>query len=155
MRCVIQRSGAATVTVAGRVTGSIEAGLVVLAAFAPDDTPAELAWLARKIPRLRIFNDTQGKMNLSLEDVGGGILLISQFTLYGHVRKGTRPSFTGSATGEQAALLYKEFATMLRANWPEVQEGEFGAHMAVSLVNQGPVTLILDRDARPNPGSGS
>ncbi len=149
MRCVVQRSGPATVAVDGRVIGRIERGLVVLAAFAPTDTRRELEWMAGKIPRLRIFNDEQGKMNLSLEDVGGGILLVSQFTLYGNVRKGTRPSYTGSAPGDQAAILYQEFMSLLRSFWGEVQVGEFGAHMAVSLINQGPVTLILDRDAKP------
>ncbi len=153
MRCVIQRCGPAAVTVTGRPTGRIERGLVVLAAFAATDTRDELEWMAGKIPRLRIFNDQDGKMNLSLEDTGGGILLISQFTLYGNVRKGTRPSFSGSAPGGQAARLYREFGVLLRRCWPEVQEGEFGAEMEVSLVNQGPVTLILDRDAKPDPVS--
>ncbi len=149
MRCVVQRSGPASVTVDGRVTGSIRRGLVVLAAFAPGDTDRELEWMATKLPRLRLFNDDQGKMNLSLEDVGGQILLVSQFTLYGNVRKGTRPSFTGSAPGEVARALYGRFGRLLRARWPQVAEGEFAAHMQVSLVNDGPVTLILEREAPP------
>jgi len=147
MRCVVQRCGPAAVTVAGRTTGRVERGLVVLAAFAPDDTPAELAWMARKLPRLRIFNDPEGRMNLSLGDVGGGILLVSQFTLYGDCRKGQRPSFIGSAPPEQARRLYAEFGRLLRAEWSEVAEGEFGAMMEVSLVNDGPVTLILERES--------
>lgn len=152
MRCVVQRSGPASVRIAGEVVGSIERGLVVLAAFGPNDTEAELAWMARKLPRLRIFNDPEGKMNLSLEDVGGGILLVSQFTLYGNCRKGMRPSFIGSAPPEMARNLYDEFGRLLRAEWAEVAEGEFGASMEVSLVNDGPVTLVIDREAR-NGGS--
>jgi len=142
------------VTVDGRVTGSISRGLVVLAAFAPCDTDAELEWMAAKLPRLRIFNDQEGKMNLSLNDVGGGILLVSQFTLYGNLRKGTRPSFTGSAPGDRAADLYRRFGALLRSYWSEVAEGEFGAHMEVSLVNRGPVTLVIDREAGPSAGGG-
>lgn len=147
MRCVVQRSGPAQVEIGGRVSGRIDGGLVVLAAFSPDDTQAELAWMARKLPRLRIFRDDQDLMNRSLEDVGGGILLVSQFTLYGNCRKGMRPSFVGSAPPDQARTLYHEFGRLLRMEWPTVAEGEFGAMMEVSLVNDGPVTLILDRDA--------
>jgi D-tyrosyl-tRNA(Tyr) deacylase len=134
------------VRIGGKTVGRIEGGLVVLAAFGPGDTPAELEWMARKLPRLRIFNDKAGKMNLSLQDVGGGILLVSQFTLYGNCRKGMRPSFIGSATPAQAQQLYGEFGRALRQEWSNVAEGEFGAMMEVSLVNDGPVTLILDRD---------
>ncbi|MBU2500740.1 D-tyrosyl-tRNA(Tyr) deacylase [bacterium] len=152
MRCVIQRSGPAAVTVAGETTGSIERGLVVLAAFAATDTASELEWMARKIVGLRIFNDPQGKMNLSLADVGGGILLVSQFTLYGDCTRGMRPGFTGSAPPALAADLYRRFGGILRAVWPEVQEGVFGAMMKVSLVNDGPVTLIVDRDAAGDGG---
>lgn len=147
MRCVVQRSGPARVDVAGRTVGSIDGGLVVLAAFSARDTERELEWMAEKLIRLRVFNDEEGRMNLALSDVGGGILLISQFTLYGNIRKGTRPSFTDSAPGEQARTLYERFGEMLRRRWDEVAEGEFGAHMQVSLVNDGPVTLILEREA--------
>jgi len=147
VRCVIQRSGPAQVTVEGRVTGTIDRGLVVLVAFAPADTDRELEWMARKLPALRIFNDSEGKMNLSLADSGGGILLVSQFTLYGNSRKGMRPSFVGSAPPKLARDLYDRFGQMLRRQWPEVAEGEFGAMMEVSLRNDGPVTLIIDRDA--------
>lgn len=147
MRCVIQRSGPARVDIDGLRVGAIERGLVVLAAFAPSDGEAELGWMARKLPELRIFNDGDGKMNLSLRDVGGGILLVSQFTLYGDCRKGNRPSYVGSAPPAQAAALYARFAAVLREQWSPVAEGRFGAMMDVSLTNLGPVTVIVDRDA--------
>jgi D-tyrosyl-tRNA(Tyr) deacylase len=147
LRCVVQRSGPASVAVEGKIVGSIDRGLVVLAAFGPGDTTRELDWMARKLPRLRIFNDPDGKMNLSLTETGGGILLVSQFTLYGNCRKGRRPSFIESAPPELAKNLYVEFGGLLRREWTTVAEGEFGAMMEVSLVNDGPVTLILDRDA--------
>ncbi len=153
MRCVIQRSGPARVSVGGRDLGAIERGLVVLAAFAPTDTDAELEWMARKLPDLRIFEDDAGKMNLSLREVGGGILLVSQFTLYGDCRKGNRPGFSGSAAPTVAEAMYDRFGGLLRRQWPAVSEGEFGAMMDVQLTNQGPVTLIIDRDA-PAAGTG-
>lgn len=155
MRCVVQRSGPAKVTVDGRVKGEIERGLVVLAAFSPGDTQAELDWMARKLTRLRIFRDEEDRMNLSLTDVGGGILLVSQFTLYGDCRKGQRPSFVGSAPPDLARSLYEDFGAKLRDLWPTVAEGEFGAMMEVSLVNDGPVTLILDREAPKPPLDGT
>jgi len=151
MRCVVQRAARAEVRVDGEVTGRIGGGLVVLAAFADGDGDAELAWMARKLVNLRLFNDADGRINLSLGDVGGGILLVSQFTLYGDCRKGNRPSFVGSAPPERAADLYARFGRILREIWPEVAEGRFGARMEVSLVNSGPVTVILDRDAAPYP----
>ena len=151
MRCVVQRSGAARVTVQGRVTGAIERGLVVLAAFAATDTDEQMRWMARKLASLRVFTDDDGKMNLSLQDVGGGILLVSQFTLYGDCRKGNRPSFVGSAPPDEARRMYARFGEILRREWPAVAEGEFGAMMQVELVNDGPVTLIIDRQA---PGAG-
>ena len=147
MRCVVQRSGQASVQVGAETVGRIEKGLVVLAAFGPADTSSELAWMAHKLPRLRIFNDPEGRMNLSLRDVGGGILLVSQFTLYGNCLKGMRPSFIGSGPPEVARRLYGEFGRLLRQEWSTVAEGEFGAMMRVSLVNDGPVTLIIDREA--------
>lgn len=153
MRCVVQRSGAASVRIGGETVGRIEGGLVVLAAFGPGDTSEELAWMARKLPGLRIFNDAEGKMNLSLKDTGGGILLVSQFTLYGNCRKGNRPSFIGSAPPEKARKLYDEFGQLLRRQWPTVAEGEFGAMMEVDLVNDGPVTLVIDREAPTEAGS--
>jgi D-tyrosyl-tRNA(Tyr) deacylase len=147
MRCVIQRSGGARVTVDGRQLGSIERGLVVLAAFAPGDTDRELEWMAHKLPALRIFEDPGGKMNLSLREVGGSILLVSQFTLYGDCRKGHRPGFSASAPPPLASDLYERFSGLLRRQWPAVSEGEFGAMMRLELVNEGPVTLIIDREA--------
>jgi D-tyrosyl-tRNA(Tyr) deacylase len=153
LRCVVQRSGPASVRIDAEVVGSIDRGLVVLAAFGPDDTPVELAWMARKILNLRIFNDPDGKMNLSLQDVGGGILLVSQFTLYGNCNKGMRPSFIGSAPPDMAKELYDEFGGMLRSEWPTVAEGRFGAKMEVELVNDGPVTLVIDREAAGKAGA--
>ncbi len=147
MRCVIQRSGPARVTVDGRQLGAIERGLVVLAAFAPGDTDRELEWMAHKLPALRIFEDSEGKMNLSLREVGGEILLVSQFTLYGECGKGHRPGFSGSAPPAQALDLYDRFSGLLRRQWPAVSEGEFGAMMRLELTNEGPVTLIIDREA--------
>ena len=149
MRCVIQRSGPARVTVDGRQVGAIERGLVVLAAFAPGDTERELQWMAHKLPALRIFADADRKMNLSLREVGGAILLVSQFTLYSECQRGHRPGFTGSAPPAQAADLYERFSGLLRQQWPAVSEGEFGAMMQLELTNEGPVTLIIDREATP------
>ena len=154
MRCVIQRSGPASVTIDGRQVGAIERGLVVLAAIAPTDTDAELEWMARKLPDLRVFEDAGGKMNLSLRESGGGILLVSQFTLYGDCRKGNRPSFAASAPPAQAEVMYEKFAGLVRRHWPHVAEGEFGARMDVQLTNQGPVTVIIDREAPAVAGAG-
>lgn len=137
----------ASVTVDGEIVGVIEGGLLVLLGVAPDDGPAQSEWLAGKIAGLRIFEDDQGLMNRSLLEAGGGALVVSQFTLYGDCRKGQRPSYIGSAPPDDARRLYDRFAELLRAEWPEVAEGRFGAMMEVSLVNDGPVTLILDREA--------
>lgn len=139
MRAVVQRVAEASVSVEGAVVGRIGAGLLVLLGVGPDDGPAQVAWMADKIANLRIFEDAGGKMNLSVRDVGGGVLVISQFTLYGDVAKGRRPSFTGAAPPDRARPLYEAVADALGA-----QRGVFGAHMAVSLVNDGPVTLLLD-----------
>jgi D-tyrosyl-tRNA(Tyr) deacylase len=147
MRVVVQRSGPARVTVDGQTVGAIARGLVALVAFAPGDTDRELAWMARKLPRLRVFRDEEDRMNRSLQETGGGILLVSQFTLYGDCRKGQRPGFAGSAPPDLAARLYARFGELLRGEWPEVAEGRFGAMMEVQLVNDGPVTLILEREA--------
>ena len=143
---MLQRSGPAQVEIDGRISGTIKSGLVVLIAFAATDTETELAWMVNKLVNLRIFTDDQDKMNLSLKDVGGGILLVSQFTLYGNCNKGMRPSFIGSAPPDVARDMYDRFGHLLRQQWPTVGEGEFGASMNVSLTNQGPVTLIIDRD---------
>ncbi|MFO7653301.1 MAG: D-aminoacyl-tRNA deacylase [Candidatus Krumholzibacteriia bacterium] len=147
MRCVVQRTAGARVRIDGEVVGGIERGLVVLAAFAPSDREDELAWMARKLPALRIFDDDEGKMNRSLQEVGGGILLVSQFTLYGDCRRGNRPSFVGSAPPQLAGELYRRFGSLLRRTWSEVAEGRFGAMMDVELTNAGPVTLLLEREA--------
>jgi len=136
----------------GVETGAISDGLVVLAGFARGDTEQELRWMARKLPRLRIFRDEEGRMNRSLAEVGGGILLVSQFTLYADCRQGQRPSFTGSAAPDVAGVLYRRFGELLRAEWPQVQEGVFGAMMEVALTNDGPVTLILEREAAGTDG---
>ena len=147
MRVVLQRVSRAEVRVGGRVTGAIGAGFVVLAGFAPTDTDETLAWMAEKIVGLRVFADADGKMNRSLADVGGGLLVVSQFTLYGDARKGRRPSFTDAAPPEAAVPLYERFVALLRerAGGLPVATGEFGAMMEVELVNDGPVTLLLER----------
>ncbi len=149
MRCVVQRTlHSARVSVGEEVVGEIDSGLVVLVAFATTDTSAELDWMAHKLPHLRIFSDAEGKMNLSLTDTGGGILLVSQFTLYGNCTKGMRPSFMASAPPELARMLYLEFTTKLRQEWANLSLGRFAAAMKVDLINDGPVTLVIDRDAK-------
>ena len=144
MRAVVQRVSSASVTVDGVVVGQIGAGFLVLLGITHGDGPAEAALLARKIAGLRVFEDIGGRMNLALADVGGAVLAVSQFTLYGDVRKGRRPSFTGAARPEQAAPLYRHFCQALAGEGVPVAEGIFQAHMAVTLVNDGPVTLWLD-----------
>jgi D-tyrosyl-tRNA(Tyr) deacylase len=135
------------VRVAGKVTGAIGTGFVVLAGFAPTDTEEALAWMAEKIVGLRVFADADGKMNRSVADAGGGLLVVSQFTLYGDARKGRRPSFTDAAPPDVAIPLYERFVALLRerAGGLPVETGEFGAMMEVELVNDGPVTLQLER----------
>ena len=147
MRVVLQRVSRAEVRVDGRVTGKIGAGLVVLAGFAPGDTEDTLQWMAEKILTLRIFGDAEGKMNLALGDVGGALLVVSQFTLYGDARKGRRPSFVDAAPPEAAVPLYERFVAVLRerSGGAPVETGVFGAMMDVELVNAGPVTLVLER----------
>jgi D-tyrosyl-tRNA(Tyr) deacylase len=145
MRIVLQRVSRARVTVSGRVTGEIGPGLLLLAGFTHDDTDEKLAWMAEKVVGLRIFNDGEGKMNRSVQDLGGGILVVSQFTLYGDTRKGKRPSFIDAARPEVAVPLYERFVDMLRASGLQVETGEFGAMMDVELLNDGPVTLILEK----------
>ena len=133
--------------VAGRVTGTIGVGFLVLAGFAPGDTEATLAWMADKILGLRVFADTEGKMNLGLADVGGALLVVSQFTLYGDAHKGRRPSFVDAAPPGIAIPLYDRFLALLREKGGpvRVETGEFGAMMEVELVNDGPVTLLLEK----------
>lgn len=146
MRVVLQRVSRASVTIGERITGRIGRGFCLLAAFAPTDTAAEVQWMAEKLAGLRLFPDAEGKLNLGLGDVGGAVLVISQFTLYGDASKGRRPSFLGAARPEAAIPLYEAFLASLHARGLEVASGEFGADMQVELVNDGPVTLILDRD---------
>ncbi|MBN9524360.1 D-tyrosyl-tRNA(Tyr) deacylase [bacterium] len=144
MRAVIQRVRRAAVVVAGETVGAIDAGWLVLLGVAPTDTPAEAAWLADKVAHLRAFEDDAGKMNRSVLDAGGAVLVVSQFTLYGDTRKGRRPSFTGAAPPALAEPLYERFAAELRAVGLPVATGRFGADMRVELVNDGPVTFVLD-----------
>ncbi|HHY85479.1 MAG TPA: D-tyrosyl-tRNA(Tyr) deacylase [Verrucomicrobia bacterium] len=149
MRAVVQRVTEASVTIAGTTRGSIRSGLVVLLAVEEADTAADVDWLAGKIVRLRIFDDEQGVMNRSVQDVNGDILLISQFTLFASTRKGNRPSYTRSARPETAVPLYEQFIAALQQSLGRpIQTGEFGAHMQVHLVNDGPVTIIIDSKAR-------
>ena len=146
MRALIQRVSRASVQVDGEKVAGIGLGFLVLLGVADEDGEAEAAWLARKIAGLRLFEDDAGKMNLGLEDVGGAVLAVSQFTLYGDARKGRRPSFTRAAPPAQAQELYEMFCTMLAAEGVAVEKGVFQAHMEVSLVNDGPVTLWLEQD---------
>ena len=148
MKVVLQRVSRAEVRVASRVTGKIGPGFLVLAGFAPTDTEAQLAWMAEKIIGLRVFGDAEGKMNRDLADVNGGILVVSQFTLYGDASKGRRPSFIGAAPPNLAIPLYEKFVALLKEKGGgkfAVETGEFGAMMDVELVNDGPVTLTLER----------
>jgi len=146
VRLVVQRVSRARVTVGGEETGSIGPGLLVLVGVGPDDGDAEVQWAVEKTAGLRVFEDDAGKMNRSVEDTGGGVLVVSQFTLYGDVRKGRRPSFIGAGPPELAERLYLAVITGLRARGLETGEGAFGADMQVELVNDGPVTLLLDSD---------
>src|SRR5881628_1328522 len=149
VRIVLQRVSRAEVRVDGRVTGKIGVGSLVLAGFAPTDGEDALAWMADKVLGLRVFGDAEGKMNLALADVHGAVLVVSQFTLYGDVQKGRRPSFIDAAPPEVAIPLYERFVSLLRergaGSGVQVETGEFGAMMEVELVNDGPVTLILEK----------
>jgi D-tyrosyl-tRNA(Tyr) deacylase len=144
MRACVQRVREAQVTVAGEVCGRIERGLVVLLGVAADDSPADAAALAEKIAGLRIFDDEQGKMNLAVTDVGGAMLVVSQFTLLGDCRKGRRPSFVAAAPPERAEALYQRFVDVVASLGIHVATGKFREHMLVTLTNDGPVTLLLD-----------
>ena len=147
MRVVLQRVSRAAVRVDARVVGGISRGFLVLAGFAPTDNDAILEWMADKILGLRLFGDAEGKMNRDLAEVGGGVLVVSQFTLYGDAKKGRRPSFIDAAPPEIAIPLYERFVTLLRekAGSIPIATGEFGAMMEVELVNDGPVTLLLEK----------
>jgi D-aminoacyl-tRNA deacylase len=146
MRAVVQRVTSARVIVDGSVMGAIAAGLLVLVAVGRDDTTAAAASMAEKVANLRIFNDDQGKMNRSLLDVGGAILAVSQFTLYGDARGQRRPSFIEAAPPEQGKAFYDEFVRALQTLGVHVETGVFQTHMSVELVNDGPVTILLDSD---------
>ena len=149
MRAVVQRVTRASVTVDGRVTGAIERGLLVLVGVTASDGPADAARLAEKVVRLRCFPDEQGAMNLALGDIGGAVLAVSQFTLYGDTAKGHRPSFVTAAPPAQAERLYRAFVDAVAALGVPVAEGVFRAHMQVALVNDGPVTLLLETGGGP------
>ena len=145
MRALIQRVSQASVSVDGEITGEIGRGLLVLLGVGPDDAESDGAWLASKIANLRIFPDENGKMNKSLIDIAGGVLVVSQFTLYGDCRRGRRPSFVGAAPPELAEPLYERFCEQMgELGISTVERGVFGAMMDVALVNDGPVTLIVD-----------
>ena len=145
MRVLLQRVSRASVTIDGKVAGAIDRGFCLLVGFTQVDTPEAVAWMADKVAGLRLFGDTEGKMNLALSDVGGALLVVSQFTLYGDASKGRRPSFIDAARPEQAIPLYERFVAELRAKGLTVATGEFGAVMQVEIVNDGPVTLGLER----------
>ncbi len=147
MRIVLQRVSRASVTIAGRTAGAIERGFCLLVGVTHSDTAAEAEWLAEKVSGLRLFADADGKMNLGLAEVGGAVLVVSQFTLYGDAAKGRRPSFVDAAPPAHAVPVYEAFIAALRGRGLPVETGEFGAMMAVDLLNDGPVTLILERAA--------
>lgn len=144
MRTVLQRVDCASVRVEGLEIANIGRGVLALVAVHKNDTAADLEWMARKIVELRIFDDAEGRLNLSLQDVGGELLAVSQFTLYGDCRKGRRPSYSDSAPPERARMLYDRFIEIVRQWIPGVQNGRFQAEMKVELVNSGPVTLVLE-----------
>jgi D-tyrosyl-tRNA(Tyr) deacylase len=145
VRVVLQRVSRAAVRVDGQTVGAIGRGFVVLAGFAPADGEPALAWMADKVAGMRLFADCDGKMNLPLAEVGGAVLVISQFTLYGDASQGRRPSFTEAAPPGQAEALYQRFVELLRQRHVAVETGRFGAVMEVEMVNDGPVTLVLER----------
>ena len=144
MRAVVQRVTSAEVRIDGRVSGKIGKGLLVFVGVGQGDGDTDLSYMASKIPELRIFEDTSGKFNLSLRDVGGEVLIVSQFTLYGDCRRGRRPSFTDAAEPAAAKNLYEELISKMKGQGIPVQTGEFQARMEVDLINDGPVTLLLD-----------
>lgn len=149
MKVVLQRSREASVTVDGQVTGAIDKGYVLLVGITAEDTEEDIAYAARKIAEMRLFEDAEGKMNLSIDDVGGSILSVSQFTLYADTKKGRRPSFTKAAHPDQAKPMWESFNDVLRNEYGLVVEtGIFGAMMDVQLINDGPVTIVLDTHNR-------
>lgn len=145
MRVVVQRVSQSNVKVSGEIIGEINEGLMVLVSFVDEDNDTDLGWMTKKIINLRIFNDHEGKMNRSVQDIGGDILLISQFTLHGSTKKGNRPSFIKAAKPDFANVMYERFIKVLEQSLgKEIQTGEFGGDMKVSLVNDGPTTIIID-----------
>jgi D-aminoacyl-tRNA deacylase len=144
MRAVVQRVSRAQVAVSGEIAGEIGVGLLVLLGVGQDDTETDATYLAGKIAGLRVFEDAEGKMNRSVQDVGGSVLVVSQFTLYGDVRRGKRPSFDATAPPEKAQLLYELFIAQIRAAGLRCETGRFQEMMQVELVNEGPVTILLD-----------
>ena len=145
MRVVVQRVSQSNVKVSGEIIGEINEGLMVLVSFVDEDNDTDLGWMTKKIINLRIFNDDEGKMNRSVQDIGGDILLISQFTLHGSTKKGNRPSFIKAAKPDFANVMYERFIKVLEQTLgKEIQTGEFGGDMKVSLVNDGPTTIIID-----------
>ena len=145
MRVVVQRVSQSNVKVSGEVIGEIKEGLMVLVSFVDEDNDTDLGWMTKKIINLRIFNDDEGKMNRSVQDVGGDILLISQFTLHGSTKKGNSPSFIKAAKPDFANVMYERFIKVLEQSLgKEIQTGEFGGDMKVSLINDGPTTIIID-----------
>ena len=145
MRVVVQRVSQSNVKVSGEVIGEIKEGLMVLVSFVDEDNDTDLGWMTKKIINLRIFNDDEGKMNRSVQDIGGDILLISQFTLHGSTKKGNRPSFIKAAKPDFANVMYEKFIKVLEQSLgKKIQTGEFGGDMKVSLINDGPTTIIID-----------
>jgi D-tyrosyl-tRNA(Tyr) deacylase len=148
MKAVLQRVRHASVVVEGEIVGSIDVGFLVLLGVGRDDSEEDVRYIARKIADLRIFSDAEGKFNLALADVGGSVLLVSQFTLYADTRRGRRPSFTDAAPPDLAEALVDKCTQLLRESGVRVETGVFGAHMDVSLLNDGPVTILLDSSVR-------
>lgn len=146
MRTVVQRVRSAHVDIDNKTVGKIDKGLMILVGIRQDDTKKQVEWMADKIKKLRIFEDEEGKMNLSAKDIGAQYLIVSQFTLYGDCKKGTRPSFTDAAVPAVAIPLYEYFIELMKADGDFVQTGEFGADMLVALENDGPVTMVIDRN---------
>lgn len=144
MRAVIQRVSEASVAVDNKIIGSIGKGFLVLLGIADTDTESDMNYLVKKVTQMRIFEDEQGKMNLSLKDTGGSLLIISQFTLYANTKKGNRPSFIEAGAPDFSKDMYLKFIEACRSQEIHTEEGEFGAHMVVSLINDGPVTITID-----------
>ena len=151
MRAVVQRVRSASVRVGGDTVGEIAGGLLVLLGVGHDDGAREVEWMSRKIARLRIFADDSGRMNLDVREVGGGVLLVSQFTLYGDARQGNRPGFSDAAPPDRAEPIVEQVAAAVRSHGASVETGRFGASMSVSLENDGPVTIVLETPASQSP----